>query len=90
MLSDGDKDGLSKHWLSFYSVWFSFLFFFSPLLQMWVGLQRKGWECCLSSQHENKGRERVSTKRKEAQTKLGAVFHAGFNLPQKHVLVFNS
>jgi len=35
MLSDKGKEGLSKYWLSFYSVWFSFSFiffgfFFSP------------------------------------------------------------
>lgn len=49
-LSDKDKDMLSKYQLSFYSVWFYFSFLLwsypspPPLLQMWVGLQKKGWE----------------------------------------------
>lgn len=44
--SDKEKNGLSKYWVSFLQCLVSLFSFLPPLLplQMWVGLQRGGWE----------------------------------------------
>lgn len=66
------KTGMGSVKIGYLFTLFALLFLF-PLLQMWVGLQRKGWEfptVLLLSQYKNKDWERVWRKGKRQEPNL--------------------